>query len=596
MGEAPPAHDRHASGHLEHQQLTPVIGISQSPEESFTDSKAQAPFHSQFDMFPQVSQAIATQHGNYLSSYDHQHSVPRLDMKSLGHALPGSPTLSAPAQGFTQHPQSHIGRMPVQTLNMNSRTQFHQHGAQGPMAHGQAYLPSFAHDHYAPYAHTPSRMTLQAQGRPIFGHSMTAAMPYNSSGYTDQPHRFSTYLSHPRRDLVIEAATSFPRGPPRKPRQSGHALWVGNIPPGTTIGDLKDHFSHEATDDIESVFLISKSNCAFVNYRDEAACAAAMARFHESRFQGVRLVCRLRRGTPTSDDSTETPDTLTAGSDTKTDKSRPNVRRANSGPIIVDGSANHSREKEKPVGPSESSDIPNDTDEIQDGVTNPSRVPEKYFVVKSLTLADLEASVRNGVWATQSHNEVALNHAYDTADNVYLVFSANKSGEYFGYARMLSPIATNHNLASSAKLQPKPRDLDSGPKAIPTTATQWAPKGRIVDDSARGTIFWEADRSQGEDAVRIPQTQEEEASSRHQTQEWGKSFQIEWISTNRLPFYRTRGLRNPWNENREVKIARDGTEIEPGIGSRLVQMFHRPMQIPQGAVVMAPEKGPRCSV
>src|SRR4051812_40979147 len=90
--------------------------------------------------------------------------------------------------------------------------------------------------------------------------------------------------------------SSIPRGPPRKPKQSGHALWVGNLPPGANVMDLKDHFSQDATDDIESVFLISKSNCAFVNYRSAAACAAALARFHDSRFQGARLVCRLRKG------------------------------------------------------------------------------------------------------------------------------------------------------------------------------------------------------------------------------------------------------------------------------------------------------------
>src|ERR1051326_7091503 len=88
---------------------------------------------------------------------------------------------------------------------------------------------------------------------------------------------------------------SLPRGPPRKPKQSGHALWVGNLPPGTTVTDLKDHFSRDATRDIESLFFIAKSNCAFVNYRTEAACTAAMHRFHDSRFHGVRLVCRLRR-------------------------------------------------------------------------------------------------------------------------------------------------------------------------------------------------------------------------------------------------------------------------------------------------------------
>ena len=38
---------------------------------------------------------------------------------------------------------------------------------------------------------------------------------------------------------------------------------------------------------------------------------------------------------------------------------------------------------------------------------------EKFFIVKSLTLQDLELSVRNGIWATQTHNEEALNKAYE---------------------------------------------------------------------------------------------------------------------------------------------------------------------------------------
>lgn len=166
---------------------------------------------------------------------------------------------------------------------------------------------------------------------------------------------------------------------------------------------------------------------------------------------------------------------------------------------------------------------------------------------------------------------------------------------------MTSPI-TSEPSPTFTKLQPKTKDLDSGPKSIPTPATEWAPKGRIVDDSARGTIFWEADNTpehsadeDGEGAIdgvasttKQGQREEKEAGTQLQKQEWGKSFQVEWISTNRLPFYRTRGLRNPWNENREIKIARDGTEIEPSIGNRLVQMFHRPAHIPHGAVSMSP--------
>jgi hypothetical protein len=123
-------------------------------------------------------------------------------------------------------------------------------------------------------------------------------------------------------------------------------------------------------------------------------------------------------------------------------------------------------------------------------------------------------------------------------------------------------------------------DAPDVPKSIATSATEWAPRGRIIDDSARGTIFWEAELSdaEGEEEVNIAEKDEApqaDMDSLAVAQSWGKPFKIEWVSTNRLPFYRTRGLRNPWNANREVKIARDGTELEPSVGERLVQMFHR---------------------
>jgi RNA recognition motif-containing protein len=185
-------------------------------------------------------------------------------------------------------------------------------------------------------------------------------------------------------------ASSIPRGPPRKPRQSGHALWVGNLPPGTTIVDLKDHFSKDATKDIESLFLISKSNCAFVNYRTESSCADAMHRFHDSRFQGVRLVCRLRRnpaatsGVPTGPSATAAPRTLSIS------------------PERTPPLTEHEPEAEE-IKP-----------EVKHkAVDGDSRVAEKFFIVKSLTLQDLELSVRNGIWATQSHNEETLNKAYE---------------------------------------------------------------------------------------------------------------------------------------------------------------------------------------
>lgn len=143
---------------------------------------------------------------------------------------------------------------------------------------------------------------------------------------------------------------------------------------------------------------------------------------------------------------------------------------------------------------------------------------------------------------------------------------------------MTSPI--NNDPAAAIEFAPKAQttnDLDL-PKAIPTEATEHCPRGSIMDDSARGTIFWEIERDEAE----IPEPEVDDSANLREAQDadgsaktWGKPFKLEWLSTSRLPFYRTRGLRNPWNSNREVKIARDGTELEPSVGRRLVGLFNR---------------------
>jgi hypothetical protein len=152
---------------------------------------------------------------------------------------------------------------------------------------------------------------------------------------------------------------------------------------------------------------------------------------------------------------------------------------------------------------------------------------------------------------------------------------------------MASPIKEDAAEIMRALPQTEVSDSSDSPKTIPTAATEWAPRGRIIDDSARGTIFWEAELSdEEEDASIVPPAQVDGATSSTPQEVWGKPFKIEWLSTNRLPFYRTRGLRNPWNANREVKIARDGTELETGVGKRLVQMFHRPGPPPTAQMPM----------
>lgn len=176
-----------------------------------------------------------------------------------------------------------------------------------------------------------------------------------------------------------DAPSSSLRGPPKKPKHSGHALWCGNLPSNTHVTDLKDYFSRGATEEIESVFLISRSNCAFINYKTQEACAAALTRFHDSRFQGSKLLCRLRKPTTvtktTTTESAQVQDTVKDQDIAKSDQLR------------------EGREEKSGFQPH-------------------TRTADKFFVMKSLTVEDLETSVRTGSWATQSHNEATLNAAF----------------------------------------------------------------------------------------------------------------------------------------------------------------------------------------
>lgn len=58
-------------------------------------------------------------------------------------------------------------------------------------------------------------------------------------------------------------------------------------------------------------------------------------------------------------------------------------------------------------------------EELVKGETSPDgdfvRRTNRYFIMKSLTVEDMELSLRNSIWATQSHNEDALNKAFEVS-------------------------------------------------------------------------------------------------------------------------------------------------------------------------------------
>ncbi|KAL0540555.1 hypothetical protein IC582_020563 [Cucumis melo] len=136
----------------------------------------------------------------------------------------------------------------------------------------------------------------------------------------------------------------------------------------------------------------------------------------------------------------------------------------------------------------------------------------RYFIVKSCNRENLELSVQQGVWATQRSNEAKLNEAFDTADNVILIFSVNRTRHFQGCAKMMSRIGGS------------------------VSGGNW--------------------------------------KYAHGTAHYGQNFSLKWLKLCELSFQKTRHLRNPYNENLPVKISRDCQELEPSIGEQLASLLY----------------------
>eukprot|EP00250_Pteridium_aquilinum_P005098 c15242_g1_i1 orf=556-2757(-) len=148
-------------------------------------------------------------------------------------------------------------------------------------------------------------------------------------------------------------------------------------------------------------------------------------------------------------------------------------------------------------------------------VSTSSPLPQGYsrfFIVKSSNRENLELSVARGLWATHRNNEAKLNEAFDSCDNVILIFSVNETGHFQGCARMMSKI------------------------------------GVIV-----GGGGWKY---------------------AHGTAHYGRNFRLKWLKLSELSFNKTRHLRNPYKENLPVKISRDCQELEPSVGEQLASLLY----------------------
>ncbi|OJT15173.1 hypothetical protein TRAPUB_8277 [Trametes pubescens] len=298
--------------------------------------------------------------------------------------------------------------------------------------------------------------------------------------------------SRPTAERQPPARRPYHPNPPA--HRSEWVMWTGNVPsdathdelwrffnsppsPGSSVGPMSTQSapagpvgsaatgspSTASTDSlyggVSSIFLIARSNCAFVNFQSEPHLQAAIKHFNglplrPSDPRCPRLVCRVRareddlkagvggqrgsgihmrwvrdkkeRSRSARRQSTSESDRITTPSSSPTDAA-PMLAGLS---LSSDEEGVHGRRR-KPEPHSSSSGSYASTNS---GILT-AYFPKRYFILKSLTQFDLDLSVEKGLWATQRHNEGILDQAFRTSKEVYLIFSVNKSGEFYGYAK-----------------------------------------------------------------------------------------------------------------------------------------------------------------
>ncbi|KWU45205.1 hypothetical protein RHOSPDRAFT_33148 [Rhodotorula sp. JG-1b] len=310
---------------------------------------------------------------------------------------------------------------------------------------------------------------------------------------------------------------------PRPPTHSLHALWVGNVPSDASHAELWQFFKtrptpaecglvavpgDEAADlesnGVESIHLITRSNCAFVNYitnlhlhHSIAVTNGVTLRPDDTRAKP--LVCRVRKA---EDDSKSGVGAQRLGGlhtafvraqQLKMQQEQRALREKSPLPALeisvsLDKGLSDKRRKSNVSLNSSSASIGSASTTSSFLARHFER---RYFILKSHDISELQKSVETGMWATQPHNEPVLQQAYKTARSVYLLFGANGAGSWFGYARMAGPIGNGGGTSSSHST----RSLGSSAGGRSATSVEHRltyPDTTIMEENENGTSSSEA--------------------------------------------------------------------------------------------------------
>ncbi|EXJ62237.1 hypothetical protein A1O7_02670 [Cladophialophora yegresii CBS 114405] len=373
--------------------------------------------------------------------------------------------------------------------------------------------------------------------------------------------------------------------PPNGPTGRGeNALWVGNIPSNTTVMRLRDYFSNAmpSQHDLLSISYNPDARYAFVNFRTDSARMLAIQQAAYHLLDGKRLDCRIRQNG--SSRSTKVNYGLDSG------------RPSQSISISSDAPSTLRHKVEEMLHFPEA-------DSSQYG-------KEKYYILKSYSLETLYQSLASGLWHVPKRHVERLNNAFQTASKVYLIFSVNGSGRFFGYATMRAEISDEERPTPSANgnlfpahpaQEPYDTELTESGSDSQSEPTSRRPSlsscdtsvttGSISYEPQRRKIIWHASSSphcprspstadgsyplqfpiSSPDSIDPPSLDSNSVSSNLTI--CTQPCRIKWLSAQSVPFEELRGLRNVWNSNKEIHVARNVTAVEPAAAAMLLRFW-----------------------
>ncbi|KAG6816406.1 hypothetical protein H0H87_006210 [Tephrocybe sp. NHM501043] len=483
---------------------------------------------------------------------------------------------------------------------------------------------NFPDNYSSPYSVQPQMESYQA---PVPSPPMSPSISASSAHFTSPEQRPTNLPSEgsgkgSKKPVVRR---SYHPNPPA--HRSEWVMWAGNVPSDATREELWRFFNSfpepssetTTTSGVLSIFPISRSSCAFVNYEDEHHLEQAIGHFNGQPLRPgdarcPKLVCRVRKR---DDDlkagvggqrgiglhmrwikeqkarAAQATGELDAPAE---DTSLDSLREITTLSISSDDDLRHRRTRNSSSGShaSASTTMAGPIRQGEPKVSWATRTSDSASSGSSRSPPSAPPDNKDSTSESSQGGQMYLyfpptaerfvdqsplsvggdNHKQETESTEISSAIPQSAPAEFGDAHRkmtLQTIPLKHSLDQLAV-----KMMRDAPSPVEDFELDISAPARAVRSGYEGSIptleVVTEEGEKGEEGEKEGDGGKEETGKEKEghRDDWGESFKVEWLSTEKIPFQRTKHIRNPWNHDREVKVSRDGTELEPSVGRKLL--------------------------